>query len=209
MPPRRSLRALAEEAQRCEACPLFARATQAVFGEGPADSRIVLIGEQPGDAEDRDGHPFVGPAGALLDRALVDAGLDRAAVYLTNAVKHFSWTPSASEGRGKRRIHKKPRASEVNACRPWLMAELAKIQPSVLVCLGATAVQAVLGRAMPIAAARGLVHDTPFGRAVVARHPSSVLRIAERPARQSAFDELVSDLKRAVSLARQSRSGRR
>ena len=204
MPPRRSLRALAAEAQRCQACPLFARATQAVFGEGPVDARIVLIGEQPGDAEDLAGHPFVGPAGALLDRALDEAGLDRAGVYLTNAVKHFSWTAAPSEGRGKRRIHKKPRASEVNACRPWLTTELARIRPAVIVCLGTTAVQAVLGRAVPIGAARGRVHDTPFGRALVARHPSSVLRIVERPARQAAFDELVSDLRQAIRLARQS-----
>jgi DNA polymerase len=140
----------------------------------------------------------------VLDRALDEAGLDRAGVYLTNAVKHFSWTPAPSEGRGKRRIHKKPRVSEVKACRPWLTAELTRIRPSVIVCLGATAVEAVIGRAVPIAEARGHVFDTPLGRAVVARHPSSVLRIAERAARQAAFDELVADLRRGVRLARRS-----
>jgi DNA polymerase len=204
-PPARSLGELAQAAQSCEACALFARATQAVFGEGPARARIVLIGEQPGDVEDREGRPFVGPAGAVLDRALADAGLDRARVYLTNAVKHFSWEPqgggrAGAPERGKRRIHKKPKASEVKACRPWLEAELTRIRPAVIVCLGASAVQALLGPGVTIAASRTQVFDTAFGRAIVTRHPSSILRSIDKAARQAAFDELVADLRRAAAL---------
>ena len=164
--------------------------------------RIVLVGEQPGDVEDREGHPFVGPAGALLDRALVDAGLDRASVYLTNAVKHFSGTPAPSEGRGKRRIHKKPRASEVKACRPWLMAEMAQVRPSVIVCLGTTAVQALLGPSDDdCRGARARLRHTVRARR---RHPPSVIGPAHRPSAQPArrpSTSSSSDLKRAVRLA--------
>ena len=204
VPPARSIGALAKAAQSCEACPLFARATQAVFGEGPANATIVLVGEQPGDVEDREGHPFVGPAGGVLDRALEQAGLDRDGVYLTNAVKHFSWEPASTRGtgeRGKRRIHKKPKVSEVNACRPWLDAELTRIRPSVIVCLGASAVQSLLGGHVKIGASRGEVFQTAYGRAIVTRHPSSVLRAIEKEARQLAFDELVAALQLAVRLA--------
>lgn len=189
---------LARAAAECRGCPLFARATQTVFGEGNAHAAILLVGEQPGDAEDRAGHPFVGPAGALLDRALAAAGLAREAVFLTNAVKHFSWEP-----RGKRRIHKKPRLSELKACQPWLDAETRAVKPRVIVCLGATAVRAVLGAPAGIAESRGHPVDTPRGRVLVARHPSAVLRMTTPQDRRAAFDELVEDLKLAVRIARE------
>src|SRR3954471_21251654 len=139
-PTKISLTRVRDEARGCRACDLYKYATQTVFGEGPARATLMLVGEQPGDAEDLSGHPFVGPAGKLLDRALADAGIDRATVYLTNPVKHFKW-----ERRGKRRIHKKPRASEIAACRPWLDIEIALVKPRIIVCLGATAAQALLG----------------------------------------------------------------
>jgi uracil-DNA glycosylase family protein len=195
VPPIRSLRGLAAAAQGCKACPLYKDATQAVFGEGPATAQIVLIGEQPGDAEDRAGHPFVGPAGGVLDRALGDAGVDRKQVYLTNAVKHFKWEP-----RGKWRIHMKPRVSEVKACKPWLEAELTRIRPALIVCLGATAVQSLLGPKITIAKAKGQVFETAVGRVVVTRHPSSVLRMKEKEERHTAFQELVDDLRFALKL---------
>jgi uracil-DNA glycosylase len=194
-PPIRSLRGLAAAAQECKACPLYKDATQAVFGEGPATAPIVLIGEQPGDAEDRAGRPFVGPAGGVLDRALADAGIDRKQVYLTNAVKHFKWEP-----RGKWRIHMKPRVSEIKACKPWLEAELTRIKPAVIVCLGTTAVQSFLGPKITIGKAKGQVFETAFGRVVVTRHPSSVLRMKEKEERRAALQELVDDLKLAAKL---------
>ena len=193
-PPVRSISALAAAAQTCEACPLFAAATQAVFGEGPARARLVLIGEQPGDAEDRTGRPFVGPAGALLDRALIEAGLDRTKVYLTNAVKHFKWEP-----RGRWRIHLKPRVSEIKACKPWLDAELSRIKPSAILCLGTSAVQSLLGPKVTITSAKDQVFPTTFGPVLVTRHPSSVLRMREEPERHAAYSELVSDLRRAAA----------
>ena len=199
-PPARSLRALADAAQACRACALFANATQAVFGEGPSNAPLVLIGEQPGNEEDLAGHPFVGPAGAVLEKALAEAGLDRRSVYVTNAVKHFSWEP-----RGKRRIHKKPRVSEVKACHPWLGAELTRIKPAVIVCMGATAVQSLLGPKLTIASARGQILESAYGRVVVTRHPSSVLRMREREERRAALDELVADLKRAAALTAKAR----
>src|SRR5215204_496938 len=150
VPPTTSLRALAEAAQGCRGCDLYRHATQAVLGEGRRRARIMLIGEQPGDQEDIQGHPFVGPAGALLDKALIEAGIDRKQVYVTNAVKHFKWEP-----RGKRRIHKKPNAREIAACRPWLEAELEVVKPDVLVCLGASAAQALLGREFRVSQQRG------------------------------------------------------
>lgn len=195
-PPVRSLRDLAAAAKDCEACPLFANATQTVFGEGAARAAIVLVGEQPGDAEDLAGRPFVGPAGALLDRAMEDASLDRSAVYVTNAVKHFKWEP-----RGKRRIHMKPRVSEIKACRPWLAAELTRIKPAVTVCLGTTAVQALLGPNITIASAKNKVFESTYGPVLVTRHPSSVLRMREKTERRAAFDELVADLRRAKELS--------
>jgi DNA polymerase len=194
-PPLKSLRDLAAAAQECRACPLFAHATQAVFGEGPRSAQIVLVGEQPGNEEDLAGHPFVGPAGGILEKALEEAGIERRMVFVTNAVKHFSWEP-----RGKRRIHKKPRISEIKACRPWLDAELSRIKPSVTVCMGTSAVQSLLGPNVTIGASKGRVFDTSYGPVIVTRHPSSVLRMREREERRAALDELVADLKRAKAL---------
>ena len=196
-PRARSLRELAIAAQTCQACPLFADATQAVFGEGSSRASVVLIGEQPGDAEDRAGHPFVGPAGTVLDRALDEAGISRQEIYVTNAVKHFKWEP-----RGKRRIHVKPRLSEVKACRPWLEAELRRIAPRVIVCLGTTAVQSLLGPGITIASAKGRTFESAYGPVIITRHPSSVLRERESAGRQAAFQELVRDLRRAVDVMR-------
>ena len=195
VPPLRSLAALADAAQDCRACPLFARATQAVFGEGPSSARIVLVGEQPGNEEDLSGHPFVGPAGAVLEKALEEAGIDRRGVYVTNAVKHFSWEP-----RGKRRIHKKPRVSEIKACHPWLGAELTRVKPAVTVCMGTTAVQSLLGPKVTIGGAKGQIFQTAYGPVIVTRHPSSVLRMREKEERRAALEELVADLRRAATL---------
>jgi uracil-DNA glycosylase len=194
-PPIRSLKGLADAAQSCTACPLYANATQAVFGEGAARASIVMIGEQPGDAEDKAGHPFVGPAGGVLDKALAEARINRQEVYLTNAVKHFKWEP-----RGRWRIHKKPRVSEIKACKPWLEAELTRIKPNVIVCLGTTAVQSLLGPKVTIASARHQVLESAFGPVIVTRHPSSVLRMRESHERRAALDELVADLRRARAL---------
>ena len=172
LPDRRTLPSLVKAAAFCEGCPLFAHATQTVFGEGPADARVIMVGEQPGDQEDVQGKPFVGPAGKLLDRAMVDAGLDRGTVYVTNAVKHFKWTP-----RGKRRLHSKPTAREVNACRPWLEAEFDAIEPEFLVCLGATAAQSMLGRTFRITHQRGRFVKSDWATWTMATyHPSALLR---------------------------------
>src|SRR5882724_4002401 len=169
-----------DEARGCRACDLYKRATQTVFGEGPARATLMLIGEQPGDAEDLSGHPFVGPAGKLLDRALADAGIDRATVYLTNVVKHFKFEP-----RGTRRIHKKPRASEIGACRPWLETEIALVKPQVIVCLGATAAQALLGPGFKVTQQRGVVVASPLAARVLATvHPSSILRAPDEGTRR-------------------------
>lgn len=197
IPPAADLSKLAEAARRCTACELYAEATQTVFGEGPPDARLVLVGEQPGDVEDEQGRPFVGPAGALLDRAMADAGLERDRVYLTNAVKHFRFTV-----RGKRRIHAKPGREHIEACHPWLDAELARIQPELVVCLGATAVQALLGSRYRVMRDRGTL--LPFGedrQALITTHPSAVLRVPGED-RKAAFEALVSDLKIAGEAAR-------
>src|SRR5204862_607509 len=171
VPKTTSLRALGEAAQTCRGCDLYKFATQAVFGEGPKAARVMFVGEQPGDQEDLQGEPFVGPAGALLDKALADAGIARDQVYVTNAVKHFKWEP-----RGKRRIHKKPRQSEINACRPWIEDELAIVKPKALVCLGSTAAQALLGREFRVTQQRGKPVPSPLAPVVLATvHPSSIL----------------------------------
>ena len=197
LPQRWTLRTLRAAAADCRGCGLYARATRAVFGEGPSRARIVLIGEQPGDQEDVTGRPFVGPAGGVLDRALAAAGLDRNSVYVTNAVKHFSFEP-----RGKARLHKKPKPGEVRACRPWLEAELSVIHPALLVLLGSTAAQAVLGPAFRVTKERGKVLPSPFGVAAVATwHPSALLRAPDAAARERMFGELVSDLQTAVASA--------
>jgi DNA polymerase len=196
VPKTTTLRTLAAAVQKCRGCDLYKYATQAVFGEGKKAARLMLVGEQPGDQEDRQGEPFVGPAGALLDKALAAAGLEREEVYLTNAVKHFKW-----EARGKRRIHKKPRVSEMKACRPWLEAELRAVKPAVIVCLGATAAQAVLGPQFKLMQNRGKVLPSPLGDRVVATiHPSAVLRAPDAEGRRAAYEMLVADLKVAKSI---------
>ena len=191
------LDALREAVQGCRGCELWQRATQAVFGEGRPRARLMLVGEQPGDREDREGEPFVGPAGRILAEALVAAGLDRDDVYVTNAVKHFRF-----EERGKRRIHKRPDVGHINACRPWLEAELDAVDPAVIVCLGATAARAVLGRPVTIGAERGIPIPAGDRVAVVTIHPSAVLRLRDTSERQAAIAGLVSDLKTAADAAR-------
>jgi DNA polymerase len=182
----------------CRGCDLWRRATQTVFGAGPARASIVLVGEQPGDEEDRAGTPFVGPAGRLLDRALADAGIERSAVYLTNAVKHFSWEP-----RGKRRIHKKPRLSEIAACRPWIDTELALIKPRAVMCLGATATLALLGAGVKVMRDRGKLLDSPLAPIVMTTvHPSSILRARTDDERHKAMKAFVGDLKTLASRLR-------
>jgi DNA polymerase len=191
VPPDATLPLLQLASKECKGCHLFEQATQTVFGEGPGSARVIMIGEQPGDQEDTQGRPFVGPAGRLLDKALEEAGVDRRIVYVTNAVKHFKFEP-----RGKRRIHQKPTALEINACRPWLEAELAVIQPEVVVCLGATAAQAIMGPKFRVTQERGKLFPhagVPWVMATV--HPSSLLRTPEREKRQAEFALFVEDLK--------------
>ncbi|MGH9239043.1 MAG: UdgX family uracil-DNA binding protein [Vicinamibacterales bacterium] len=191
VPKTTSLKVLGAAAHECRGCDLYKTATQVVFGAGPKSAQVMFVGEQPGDQEDRQGEPFVGPAGALLDKALADAGIPRDQVYVTNAVKHFKWEP-----RGKRRIHKKPRASEVKACRPWLEAELRAVKPAVVVCLGATAAQSMLGASFKLMQQRGRVLSSPAaGRIVATIHPSAVLRAADSEGRKAAYEMLVADLK--------------
>jgi DNA polymerase len=194
-----SLADLRERAEGCKACDLWRTGTQTVFGEGPDRADAMLVGEQPGDREDIEGRPFVGPAGRVLDDALAAAGIDRERVYLTNVVKHFKWRP-----RGKRRIHAKPSWTEVAACRPWLDAELAALSPRVLVCLGATAAQALLGRSFRVTQDRGRLVPSDLAPAVIATvHPSSILR-AEAEERAAQLDAFVDDLR---AVARVIRSG--
>jgi uracil-DNA glycosylase len=192
---------LREAAAACRACDLWRDATQAVFGEGPERSPVMLVGEQPGDHEDIEGRPFVGPSGNLLDRALEEAGIDRRRAYLTNAVKHFRWTR-----RGKRRLHEKPNAQQVRACRPWLEAEVAAVRPRIMVLLGATAAQSVMGPAFRVSRQRGEVMPSPLGVPVLATvHPSSILRAAGDAARKAALAGLVADLKVAAGYSGPSR----
>jgi uracil-DNA glycosylase len=189
LPESRDLIALRRAAKGCKGCPLWAPATQTVFGEGPADVRVVLVGEQPGDREDREGRPFVGPAGRVLDRALDEAGIDRGATYVTNAVKHFKFVE-----RGKRRLHKNPSRSEVVACRPWLDAELTALSPEVVVPMGAVAAQALLGPSFRVTRQRGEVLPLDGDLVAVATiHPSSILRGPEEDREQN-FAALVADL---------------
>jgi len=181
---------LRAEAKGCRACDLWKIGTQTVFGEGAERSRVMFVGEQPGDQEDLAGRPFIGPAGKLLDRALEEAGIDRDSVYMTNVVKHFKWKP-----RGKRRIHEKPAAKEINACIPWLDGEIAVIQPEIIVCLGATAAQALLGKDFRVTKERGKWIDTEGGVKIIATvHPSSILR-APGDAREIEYREFVNDLR--------------
>jgi DNA polymerase len=199
LPPKPTISALRRAATGCTACDLWKNATQTVFGEGNPKASIMLVGEQPGDQEDRLGHPFVGPAGKLLDQALAEAGIDREQVYVTNVVKHFKWSPAE---RGKRRIHKKPRSSEIHACRPWLDAELQAVKPRVLVCLGATAAQALFGREFSVTRQHGELIATdlaPFATATA--HPSSILRAPDSEARQQQMRTLINDLKQVAAVA--------
>ena len=198
LPERLSLAALREAAHGCTACPLWRSGTQTVFGEGLKRARLMLVGEQPGDREDLAGRPFVGPAGRLLHEALAEAGIDRSDVYLTNAVKHFKWEP-----RGKRRIHQKPNWSEIEACRPWVEAELAVVAPRVLVCLGATAAQALLGRDVRVTRDRGTPLDSPLAPVTFATvHPSSILRAPDRETRLREQALFVDDLRAAAAALR-------
>lgn len=190
--PTPSIEELREQARSCTACPLYAHATQTVFGVGNTHARVMLIGETPGDREDIEGLPFVGPAGQLLDRALAEAGIDRQQCYVTNAVKHFKWEP-----RGKRRIHKKPNATEIAACHPWLEAEIAVLKPDVVVCLGATAAQALLGRDFRVTQHRGEFVESPIAPHVMATvHPSSILRAPDDETRHEEMRRFVADLKK-------------
>jgi DNA polymerase len=193
-PPAARLDRLRDEAAGCRDCPLWENATQTVFGEGDAHARVMLVGEQPGDAEDRAGHPFIGPAGRILDQALAEAGIDRERTYVTNAVKHFKWEP-----RGKRRLHKTPAQREVDACRQWLEREIATVQPAVVVCLGATAAKSLLGARFRITQERGQVQRREGLPDVVPTfHPSYLLRLKGRPGEEEAHAQFVADLKIAA-----------
>jgi uracil-DNA glycosylase family protein len=194
IPDRPTLKKVRAAAKDCRACELWRHATQTVFGEGARKAGLMLIGEQPGDAEDLAGHPFVGPAGTLLDRALEEAGIDRAAIYVTNVVKHFKWEP-----RGKRRIHKKPNAREIAACRPWLDTEIALVKPRAIVCLGATAAQALLGRQFKVTAERGTFIASPLAPLVLATvHPSSILRAPDDETRRQELKRFTADLRKVA-----------
>jgi uracil-DNA glycosylase family protein len=194
VPDSSSLTTIREAARGCTACHLYKRGTQTVFGEGPKRAPLMLLGEQPGDQEDLSGKPFVGPAGKLLDRALEEAGIDRNEVYVTNTVKHFKWEP-----RGKRRIHQKPNSREITACRPWLEAELRIVRPSVLVCLGSTAAQAIFGPAFRVTRERGKVLESEFTSRIVATvHPSSLLRQPDEESRRREYALFVYDLRVAL-----------
>jgi uracil-DNA glycosylase family protein len=187
----KSLQQLREEARSCQDCPLWANATQTVFGAGDPHARVMLVGEQPGDAEDKKGLPFVGPAGKLLDRALEAAEVDREHLYVTNAVKHFKW-----QLRGKRRLHKTPAQREIDACRQWLEREVAALGPQVIVALGATAARAVIGKDFKVSTMRGRFVESPLAPHVFATfHPSALLRLRDEAEKQAAFDQLVKDLR--------------
>jgi len=191
-----SLEELAQAAKNCKACDLWKRGTQTVFGEGSSRAKVMLVGEQPGNQEDLEGKPFVGPAGKLLDAALEDAGVDRKKVYVTNAVKHFKWEP-----RGKRRIHKKPNAMEIGACRQWLDAEIAALQPKVIVCLGATAAQALIGRDFRVTQHRGEFLKSPLAPYLMATvHPSSILRAPDEDTRHEEMNRFIADLTKISKL---------
>jgi DNA polymerase len=185
---------VAQEAKRCTRCPLYRNATQTVFGEGPVGARLMLVGEQPGDQEDIAGHPFVGPAGRILDRALIDVGIDRTQVYVTNVVKHFK-----NEPRGKKRLHKKPNRNEVEVCKVWLAQEVCLVKPGLVLAMGVTAAEALAGRPMTLARERGKEVSLGGGqRGMVTVHPSSILRVPDQAARHKAYAGLVRDLKLAL-----------
>lgn len=191
-----SLHDLEEAAQGCTACELYRDATQVVFGDGGSKAKIMLLGEQPGDEEDKQGEPFVGPAGTLLDRALEDAGIDRGKVYITNVVNHFRWNPGA-----KKRLHQKPATRHVNACRPWLEAELALVEPAIIVTLGASASQAILGSEIRVTRGRGDVFEWEGDRVIPTLHPSAALRAPEPEERRRIRRQLTDDLRTALEIA--------
>jgi uracil-DNA glycosylase len=198
IPEKPSLPSLKKAAVDCKACDLWENATQTVFGEGERRAKIMFVGEQPGNEEDLEGKPFVGPAGRLLDEALEEAGIDRRETYVTNVVKHFKWEP-----RGKRRIHKKPNSTEIKACRPWLEAEIAVIMPKVIVCLGATAAQALLGKDFRVSRQRGEFVESPLAPFVMATvHPSSILRAPDEQSRRAEMQRFIDDLKKVTRLVR-------
>jgi len=191
LPKRRDLESLHAAARSCEGCDLYKNATQTVFGEGAEHANILLVGEQPGDMEDRQGHPFVGPAGRMLDKALAEARISRDEVYITNAVKHFRWIQ-----RGKRRLHQKPAVRQIMACKPWLEAEMASIHPKLVVCLGATAAHSILGRVVPIGQARGKFFNGQRGETVfITIHPSAIFRQREKSEREQEYRRFVADMR--------------
>jgi uracil-DNA glycosylase family protein len=195
IPDQASLRTLREAARDCRGCDLWRPATQTVFGEGPQDARMCFVGEAPGDREDREGHPFVGPAGRELDKALAAVGIDRSEVYVTNAVKHFKF-----EERGKRRIHQRPDAKQIKACRPWLRAELDVVAPEVLVVLGATAAKSLLGSSFRLTAQRGQPVESDLAPFVIATiHPSAILRGSDSASRDAQREQFTEDLRVAAS----------
>jgi DNA polymerase len=196
IPPRPTLPSLRAAAAGCKACDLWKRGTQTVFGEGPRRAAVLFVGEQPGNEEDLSGHPFVGPAGRLLDKALEEAGIERSRAYVTNVVKHFKWEP-----RGKRRIHAKPNPLEIMACQPWLDAELEVVNPKVVVCLGATAAQTLLGKKFRVTQERGKVFSSPRAARVMATvHPSSILRAPDDESRHVEMHRFVDDLRRVAEV---------
>src|SRR5882724_5451698 len=191
LPKRRTLESLRAAARSCKGCDLYKNATQTVFGEGPKDASVMLVGEQPGDMEDRQGHPFVGPAGRLLDKALAEARIPRDEVYITNAVKHFKWIQ-----RGKRRLHQKPSIRQVVSCKPWLEAEIEVVHPKVIVCLGATAALSMVGRTVRITQERGKFFDTDSGAVVfITIHPSSIYRLREKDEQEKEYRRFVAEMK--------------
>ncbi len=192
-----SLKAVRDAASVCTACPLYENATQTVFGEGPRNASMMLVGEQPGDTEDVSGKPFVGPAGKIMDRALEEAGINRREVYVTNTVKHFKWEP-----RGKRRIHQKPNSRDIAACKPWLEAEIRLVSPDLVVCLGATAAQAFFGSSFRVTKERGKVLSSALAPKVIATvHPSSLLRQPDEESREREYALFVTDLRKAFAAA--------
>ncbi len=191
VPNTKSLSKLRGAARHCTACPLYQNATQTVFGEGPQTAQVVIVGEQPGDREDLEGRPFVGPAGGLLDKALAEAGIDRDMVYITNTVKHFKW-----KERGKRRLHEKPNSREMAACRPWLEAELRSIQPGFLILLGGTAARSAYGASARVQKNRGILRPSALcEKTLITIHPSALLRVPDKAAREQGYQDLVRDLR--------------
>jgi DNA polymerase len=198
IPPNPTLPKLRAAAMNCRGCELWTRGTQTVFGEGPSRARVMIVGEQPGDQEDKAGHPFVGPSGRLLDRALEAAGIDRSDVYVTNAVKHFKWERGEKSAR---RIHKKPNDSEIRACHPWLDEEIRLVKPEVVVCLGATAAQSIMGKTFKVTKERGRAVTAAFGGIVIASvHPSSVLRAPDAESRAQAERDFIADMKKVAKV---------